>query len=509
MPYTGNAPAYNTFPVWAFTSTGVESYTNPDGLNASSSSSVLVSLDGRHAYASTYTAQGTSLRFNAPYPAAGVSIEVLYLGTPAISQALQGLTSITLDTTNLKGVTVSGSTAQTIITNGTFALAGTLAVSNGGTGNTLFGANQLLIGAGSSSAPVTPNPIASLPTGTSGQYLQSRGPNSAPIWFSPVTTLSGGTTGLTPATASTGDIVLDGTLNVTNGGTGLATLTQNAILLGNGTSSIGIVTGSTNIGEVLTNLAGNSAPTWADGTRVAQITSSLSGITLTSSPFSPQGSALSANTVVAINLNGTMMLSGLVNIVVGSVISPTSSSLTRQTISLIGPNNTVKVTSSAGWGSPGAVSTPDVYIWNTSALSPVSNSVNLGGTLGVANGGTGLASITANALMVGNDALTLTVLPTGSAGQVLTSSGAGANPSWIFPVQISAPSISALGVGQIVLGIVGGSTPPAFPVPYGTTIVVDGSTVTLLVSGAAVPPGTYRSLGTVDATGLGLWIRTA
>lgn len=40
-----------------------------------------------------------------------------------------------------------------------------------------------------------------------------------------VFTWSGGTTGLTPATATSGDVVLGGTLNVAHGGTGAATLT--------------------------------------------------------------------------------------------------------------------------------------------------------------------------------------------------------------------------------------------------------------------------------------------
>ena len=51
-----------------------------------------------------------------------------------------------------------------------------------------------------------------------------------------VTSFSGGATGLTPATASIGAIVLSGTLAITNGGTGLATVgTSGQFLTSNGT----------------------------------------------------------------------------------------------------------------------------------------------------------------------------------------------------------------------------------------------------------------------------------
>ena len=51
-----------------------------------------------------------------------------------------------------------------------------------------------------------------------------------------VTSVSGGSTGLTPATASIGAIVLGGTLNVANGGTGLNTVgTSGQFLQSNGT----------------------------------------------------------------------------------------------------------------------------------------------------------------------------------------------------------------------------------------------------------------------------------
>jgi hypothetical protein len=53
-----------------------------------------------------------------------------------------------------------------------------------------------------------------------------------------VASFSGGTTGLTPSSPTTGAVVLGGTLDVDNGGTGSPTLALNNVLLGNGTSAL-------------------------------------------------------------------------------------------------------------------------------------------------------------------------------------------------------------------------------------------------------------------------------
>lgn len=53
-----------------------------------------------------------------------------------------------------------------------------------------------------------------------------------------VASFSAGTTGFTPSTATTGAVTLSGTLGVTNGGTGVATLTAGYIPYGQGTSPV-------------------------------------------------------------------------------------------------------------------------------------------------------------------------------------------------------------------------------------------------------------------------------
>jgi len=67
-----------------------------------------------------------------------------------------------------------------------------------------------------------------------------------------VSSFSGGLTGLTPSSATTGAVTLAGTLAVANGGTGVATLAANNVILGNGTSAVQAVAPSTS-GNVLTS----------------------------------------------------------------------------------------------------------------------------------------------------------------------------------------------------------------------------------------------------------------
>ena len=129
-----------------------------------------------------------------------------------------------------------GSTGLTpsTATQGAVTVAGTLITSNGGTGLSSYTAGDLPYYASGTA-------LSKLAIGTSGQILTSGG--TAPQWSTlsgvAVTTFSAGTTGFTPSSATSGAITLAGTLAVTNGGTGLTTLTSGYIPYGNGTSAFG------------------------------------------------------------------------------------------------------------------------------------------------------------------------------------------------------------------------------------------------------------------------------
>jgi hypothetical protein len=143
----------------------------------------------------------------------------------ASKAALTSVDTISFGTTGLTPATA---------TTGNVVVAGTLITSNGGTGLTSYTAGDLPYYA-------TGTALSKLGIGTSGQVLTSTG--TAPQWSTlsgvAVTTFSGGTTGLTPSSATSGAITLGGTLVVSNGGTGLTSLTAGRIPFGAGTSALG------------------------------------------------------------------------------------------------------------------------------------------------------------------------------------------------------------------------------------------------------------------------------
>jgi hypothetical protein len=108
----------------------------------------------------------------------------------------------------------------------------TVPTTAGGTGLTTYTAGDL-------SYYATGTTFTKLAIGTAGQILTSTG--TAPQWTTlsgvAVTTFSAGTTGFTPNSATSGAVTLAGTLVVSNGGTGLTSLTAGYIPFGNGTSA--------------------------------------------------------------------------------------------------------------------------------------------------------------------------------------------------------------------------------------------------------------------------------
>lgn len=92
-------------------------------------------------------------------------------------------------------------------------VTGTVAIVNGGTGQT--------------SANAALNALLPVQTANNGKYLTTNGFDTswATIPTGGVTTFSAGTTGLTPATATSGAVTLGGTLAVANGGTGVTSST--------------------------------------------------------------------------------------------------------------------------------------------------------------------------------------------------------------------------------------------------------------------------------------------
>jgi hypothetical protein len=130
-------------------------------------------------------------------------------------------------------------------------VSGTLAVGNGGTGATTLTANGVLVGDGTSAVSATA-------VGTTGQVLVGN-TGAAPTWATltstAVTSFSAGTTGLTPSTATQGAITLAGTLAVANGGTGVTTSTGTGSVVLSASPSF---TGTVNFGPAIVTGSGVS-----------------------------------------------------------------------------------------------------------------------------------------------------------------------------------------------------------------------------------------------------------
>ena len=153
-------------------------------------------------------------------------------------------------------------------TTGTAAnVTGTVAILNGGTGQTTAGAafnalspitttGDLILGTGVNTA-------SRLAIGANGYLLTSDGTTAA--WAAApaggVTTFSAGTTGLTPSSATSGAVTLAGTLAIANGGTN-STDTATAGGAGYGTGTAHAYTAAGTAGQVLTS-AGAGAPVWS------------------------------------------------------------------------------------------------------------------------------------------------------------------------------------------------------------------------------------------------------
>jgi hypothetical protein len=228
------------------------------------------------------------------YDNSGVVGELASTGTGNIVRA----NSPTLVTPNL------GTPSAATLTNATglpigAGTTGTLAVTRGGTGLTTVAAGSIVYASSNDT-------LAGLAVGTDGYVLTLAG--GAPTWAVPasggVTTFNAGTTGFTPSTATGGAVTLAGTLNTTNGGTGLTSFTANKAVYSTSTSALttgtlpiaaggtGLATTPTNGQVLIGNGTGFALSTLTAGTGVT-ITNGSGTITIAASGGS---SAITINT---------------------------------------------------------------------------------------------------------------------------------------------------------------------------------------------------------------------
>ena len=221
-----------------------------------------------------------------------------------------GILALNSTGTSIAGRNITGTADQISVADG-----------NGASGNPTISIadNPILPGTGAVTVPVGTN--AQQPLGSNGQIrynsslLAYEGYNNG-SWtiFSTlsggvVNTFSAGTTGFTPSTPTSGPVVLGGILNVSNGGTGAATLT--GYVYGNGTGAMTAATTIPNAG--LTNssitINGNSVSLGGSTTVTASTTNALTiGTGLSGTTFNGSAPVTIAIDSTVATLTGTQTL---------------------------------------------------------------------------------------------------------------------------------------------------------------------------------------------------------
>jgi hypothetical protein len=268
--------------------------------------------------------------------------------------------------------------------------------------------------------------------------------------------ISGGSTGLV-FTGSGSTVTESGTLNVAHGGTGIATTVPYALIAA-GTTATGAfqqVSGLGTSGQVLTSNGAGALPTWQSLSGTGTVTSVS---VVTANGFA--GSVANPTTTPAITISTSQT-----GVLVGD--GTAISGVTGANDGVLITNNSGVVSWLANSGTPGFILTANSAAppsWQAAPASSISitgdtggaltgaaftftggstgltfagsgSTETLGGTLVVANGGTGIATVGSDTYSVicgGTTATGVfqTVSGNGTSGQVLTSNGAGALPTW-------------------------------------------------------------------------------
>ena len=321
-------------------------------------------------------------------------------GNPTV--ALDGLAASLANASGTGLLAVVG--GATIAGRQILGTANQISVTNGnGSGNPTLTIADNAVLPGTGAMTVVSGTTAEQPVGSAGQFrfnttTQTFDGYASGTWrqfalSGGVTSFSAGSTGLTPASPTSGGIVLGGTLNVSSGGSGANTLT--GYLVGNGTSAFtavatipnsGLTNSSITIGSTTVSLGG-TITTFA-GTSISGATNALSAIpnsSLDNSAITINGSSVSLGgsvTVTATASNALTIGTGLsgtsyngsaaVTIAIDSTVATLTGAQTLTNKTISGASNTL---TNIGNGS-----------LSNSSVTIGSDSLSLGGTLATLNG---------------------------------------------------------------------------------------------------------------------------
>ena len=330
-----------------------------------------------------------------------------------------------LSNTNEMSATINGTQYVTINSSGVISNATwggtTIGPTAGGTGLISYSTGDILYASAT-------NTVSKLPIGTTGYFLGIQA--GVPTWLpvgtpGSVASFSGGTTGLTPNTPTIGSITLAGTLNTTNGGTGLTSFTSGGAVYATSTSA----------------LATGTLPTTAGGTGLASFTSG-------GAVYASSASTLSTGTL-PIASGGT---NSTATPTAGAVAYGTGTSISYSAAGTAGQYLVSGGTGVPTWQSLGpTLSTISFGSTGLTPSTPTSGAITVAGTLAASNGGTGLTSFTSGGAVYASStsALTTGTLPATAGGTGLTSPGASGNvlqsngSAWVSATQLPPATISA------------------------------------------------------------------
>lgn len=385
------------------------------------------------------------------------SITVAGAGNTLTAQ-LQGLTQYDLlvgqGTTTIGLITPSATSGIPLISQGAAAypIFGTAVVAGGGTGDISFTPYAVITGGTTATGPLQ-NVVG---VGTAGQVLTSAGAGALPTW----------------AAGGVGSLLIN-----MDAGTSPITPTANTL----------IFTGA----QVATGVVGTNVIR-TDGSAANAMTIQIQRATTAAvSTIADNGVAHFNSADFSVDANGfvSSLSTGLVNTLTGNTggpISPISGNINTigtGSITIAGAGNTLTAqltgltahnvlvgegTATIGLIAPSATS-------GIPLISQGAASDPLFGTAVVAGGGTGNTTFTAYSVITAGTTATgpfQNVVGLGSSGQVLTSTGAGALPTW-----------QAVGASSLLITLDAGTTPIS---PIANTFIFTGAQVATGVVGTNV-----------------------
>jgi hypothetical protein len=378
-----------------------------------------------------------------------------------------------------------------------WALVSPVTVPNGGTGQSSFTSNAILIGNGTGALQVVPPPAGS-------NYVLVGSAGSAPSWQPtiPVTagvdSISFGTTGLTPSTAQAGVISVAGTLVAANGGTGQSSYTIGDLLYASSTTALSKLA-DVATGSVLISGGVGVAPSYSSSPTLTGTTTSAFFIANGTITGSLSQGAYAYGTLGYSDTNIFSSFTSSVNSYNQSVTQNTNSGATASVNIIVSNNLGTSSTyfgefgmNSSGFTGSGALNAPNAVYLDATSADLVIGTTTANAIHFVVNGGTTDAATISSAGIFS----LATALAVGSGG-----TGANTLTGYVYGNGTSAMTASTTIPSTAITGLGTMSTQNA------NAVAITGGTINgTTIGGTTAAAGTFSSLtdsGNITFTGTG------